>query len=225
MKIIFVLFSVFLIVRGQLQQQIIQARCAALLTPADTFIRNNSNCRGYHVCRNRAYLASDFCGDGLYFDGNRQRCDFAQNVECAQCPDNTPPGQRVPVFGACNKYAVCTAEEIFIQTCGNGLIWNNQCVAPPNPPLAPGVPAQLPCEACPNFYNAPFVMVPDIANCKRYIMCFPIPANGIRMNPIILQCDVNEIFDATSGACLNAPGATCDSVNKKILFFQVICIQ
>lgn len=222
MKIIIVLFSVILIVRGQ-QESIIRARCAALQTTADTFIRNSFNCRGYHVCRNRDYIGSALCGEGLYFDGD-QRCEFSQNVECAVC--SNPPlagAEQVKVPGACNKYGLCINEEIFVQTCASGLIWGtNGCVDPGNPPPnpPPGTPTPLlPCAACPNFYNTPaFVLVPDIWECNQFIRCFAIPTNppGPPVASTREQCP-NGVFDSTTSSCSTAPGATCGSVNKKNL--------
>lgn len=203
MRIIIVLFSVFLIAKGQ-QIPVLQQRCAALPTTADTFIKNNFNCNGYHVCRNRAYLGSAFCAAGLYFDGG-SRCDFAHIVPCVECPATTIALQRIPVLGSCNQYAICINDEVHIQTCAQGSIWDRtaaNCVTPP-----PSDSPAIPCSVCPNIYTLAFLNVAHFVDCNRYIRCFP----GATA-PSVSTCPANQLFDATTAGCVPAPAATCGTV-------------
>lgn len=58
-------------------------------------VANPTNCAGYHVCLNGAFVQDLTCGSGLHFDEMRQTCNVPDRVDCPAniCAGNIPPGE------------------------------------------------------------------------------------------------------------------------------------
>ena len=86
-----------------------------------TFLPNYNSCRDYIVCINGTGHWGK-CPYPYLFNVDEQICDFEENTECFNCPDNTLKFFKFPK--TCNKYLLCYDGEPVIQECVDGLQFN-----------------------------------------------------------------------------------------------------
>lgn len=182
-------------------------RCAGLTTNADTFIADFFQCRGYHICRNRLYLGSGQCAEGLYF--NNGMCDFPHNTRCLLCDPMKldTDVHMLPIAGSCNEYSLCVNRIAARRTCANDFVFHDQdhaCVL--------NDPAALVCAACPNIYSPNFVInIPAFGACNKFLRCTMQGSTPV-------ECSPGQLFDIETNRCVPAAEATCQVSLQSIVF-------
>lgn len=150
----FVIFVIFATAYGQ---EVVQdARCQG---PDLQFLPDLRDCSFYVTCYNGMAFRQQ-CPSGLLFDPVEVMCNFADRVECAECP----AVGIVAIKLTCETYRLCINGEGIVKTCQAGTIFNEEeeeCYPGNDCPF-------LPCVGFGNRSEIGFQRNPD---CRTYHIC------------------------------------------------------
>lgn len=129
------------------------------------FIPDYTNCSNYYACVNQiGYLQT--CPSGYAFDSKAQACNYATVVTCSTCPSPASGLQFIAVPNVCDKYVICAGGSAFMQTCMDGLEYNNettQC------DFSRNVKCNPPPASCPSSTSDVLTFVPNGGECTRLV--------------------------------------------------------
>lgn len=162
------------------------------------FIPDYTNCSNYYACVNQiGYLQT--CPSGYAFDSKAQACNYASVVTCSTCPSNASGLQFIAVPNVCDKYVICAGGSAFMQTCMDGLEYNNettQC------DFSRNVKCNPPPASCPSSTSDVLTFVPNGGECTRYTICY-------KGTGYIQQCSSELVFNPSQNTCVLASSYTC----------------
>ncbi|XP_055605885.1 uncharacterized protein LOC129754051 [Uranotaenia lowii] len=177
-------------------------------------------CYRFYQCVN-GFPYPMICPDKMWFDEDRDVCDWEDNVECSADPGESvrPPTADICAFTpnglqranptACNKFYVCVGQVGWPFVCPRNLWYDSvaqACVtsATTNCPLGPEIPpptVTTPFTRCEDVPNLSFVASDEF--CYQYFQC----RNGV---PFRLVCPVGLWFSLEAQRCLDRDQVDCE---------------
>lgn len=88
--------------------------------PVGTFQRDLRRCDAYFVCGSGGEVSSGLCPQPFLFNEAAQACDWKENVDCFQCPDDREISQ-LGINGSCTDFIRCIERNPTHLRCPSGL--------------------------------------------------------------------------------------------------------